>query len=133
MSAVGLLCSQYLGVPRDDPRMTEGKEVLFKNLPDNSARNCYSWYYATQVMHNLSGKDWDAWNRSMQKALLDCQVTEGCAAGSWDPAKPTRDVWGEAGGRLMVTSLSCLMLESYYRYLPVYDYQADGKEKKRTE
>jgi hypothetical protein len=40
--------------------------------------------------------------------------------GSWDPDKPTRDAWSEPGGRLMVTSLSTLTLEVYYRYLPLY-------------
>ena len=46
--------------------------------------------------------------------------SSGCAAGSWDPAKPVDDPWGSQGGRLMVTSLSCLTLEVYYRYLPLY-------------
>ena len=31
-----------------------------------------------------------------------------------------------AGGRIMVTSLNCLTLEIYYRYLPLY--QMDGKK-----
>ena len=35
--------------------------------------------------------------------------------GSWSPAK---DVDGLAGGRLMITSLSVLTLEVYYRRLP---------------
>ena len=37
-----------------------------------------------------------------------------------DPHKPTNDMWGDVGGRLMVTSLSALTLEIYYRYLPLY-------------
>ena len=41
-------------------------------------------------------------------------------AGSWDPHKPEPDAWGNQGGRLMVTSLSALTLEVYYRYLPIY-------------
>ena len=50
--------------------------------------------------------------------ILRC--TKGCATGSWDPDKPAKDAWAEPGGRLMVTSLSALTLEVYYRYLPLY-------------
>jgi hypothetical protein len=76
---------------------------------------------ASQTLRNLGGQEWQTWNEQIQKALLDSQVKEdGCAAGSWDPAKPTYDSWGQQGGRLLITSLSCLTLEVYYRYAPVY-------------
>jgi hypothetical protein len=71
-------------------------------------------------MHNVPGPEWDAWNRQMRRILIDTQERSGCAAGSWDPARPVDDPWGNQGGRLMVTSLSCLTLEVYYRYLPLY-------------
>ena len=34
--------------------------------------------------------------------------------------KPSKDAWGDAGGRVMMTSLAALTLEVYYRYLPLY-------------
>jgi hypothetical protein len=71
-------------------------------------------------MHNMADKDWDAWNRKMRKILVASQAREGCATGSWDPDKPSRDAWGPQGGRIMMTSLACLTLEVYYRYLPLY-------------
>jgi hypothetical protein len=37
--------------------------------------------------------------------------------GSWDPRA---DAWGTQGGRVMITSLSMLTLEVYYRHLPLY-------------
>jgi hypothetical protein len=37
--------------------------------------------------------------------------------GSWSPAG---DAHAGAGGRLMITSLSVLTLEVYYRHLPLY-------------
>ena len=131
MSSVGLLCSQYLGMQRQDPAMTEGVAFLMANMPDVNKRNTYYWYYATQVMHNVPGYDWDAWNRKMRKILIDTQVRKGCAEGSWDPAVPAKDTWGEHGGRIMMTSLSCLTLEVYYRYLPLY--KLDGQEAKKAE
>lgn len=120
MTAVGLLCSQYLGAHRDDPKMVSGSAYLMQHPPGTGGRNLYYWYYATQVMHNLAGPDWDTWNRKMRRVLIDSQDKEGCAAGSWDPAKPGNDAWGDQGGRVMMTSLAALTLEVYYRYLPLY-------------
>jgi hypothetical protein len=95
------------------------------NMPDPKDRNCYYWYYATQVMHNLPGPEWDRWNREMRRVLLDTISKEGCSEGSWDPNRPTPDRWAEQGGRLMFTSIAILTLEVYYRYLPLY--QLDGR------
>jgi hypothetical protein len=124
LSAVGILCSQYLGAKVDSPVVTGGVKLLMAHTPDKAKNNCYYYYYATQVMHNVPGSDWDAWNRIMRKQLIESQEKQGCASGSWNP---TGDQWGkEAGGRIMVTSLNCLTLEIYYRYLPLY--QMDGKK-----
>jgi hypothetical protein len=131
MTSVGLLCSQYLGAKRDGASIQEGMAYLLNNLANPERRNCYYWYYATQVMHNLPGPEWDTWNRQMKRVLLDSQAKEGCAAGSWDPAKPTADAWGDPGGRIMVTSLCCLTLEVYYRYLPLY--RLDTQEMTETD
>jgi hypothetical protein len=127
MTAVGLLCNQYMGTKRDSPLMKEGVDTLMHNLPARETRSIYYWYYATQVMHNLPGSQWDDWNRRMRKILIESQVKEGCAAGSWDPERPYPDPWGGAGGRMMMTSLSCLTLEVYYRYLPLYQLDDRGQ------
>jgi hypothetical protein len=120
MTAVGMLCRQYMGVDPKDAALLEGKRALLENLPDRSARDTYYWYYATMVLHNFGDADWDAWNRRMRRTLIETQVKEGCATGSWDPAKPTADKWGQDGGRLMTTSFSAMTLEVYYRYLPLF-------------
>jgi hypothetical protein len=121
MTAVGMLCRQYMGVDPKDPGILEGKRSLLEHLPDNNlGRDTYYWYYATQAMHNFMDRDWDTWNRTMRRALIETQVKQGCATGSWDPDKPTPDTWGKQGGRLMTTSLSALSLEVYYRYLPLF-------------
>ena len=99
MSAVGLLCRQYLHTKREDPMMVDGIKYLMNNMPDERMHNIYYWYYATQVMHNYTGYDWDAWNRVMRKLLIHTQTraTGSCANGSWDPDNPARDAWGVAG------------------------------------
>jgi hypothetical protein len=126
MSAVGLLCTQYAGAPRNDPQIQGGMAYLMAHMPNPAQRNIYYWYYGTQVMHNLPGYEWDNWNRKMRKILIESQATKGCAAGSWDPDAPTKDAWGAQGGRIMMTSLSCLTLEVYYRYLPLYKLDEKG-------
>jgi hypothetical protein len=125
MTSVGLLCRQYLGAKRDDPRLTGGVTYLMGHMPDEAFPNIYYWYYATQVMHNMYGTEWDQWNRKIRNLLVDSQVrnSQACANGSWDSEK---DAWGRRGGRLMQTSLSCLTLEVYYRYLPLFKTEPGG-------
>jgi hypothetical protein len=120
-TAIGMLCTQYLGIDPKDPAMLEGKQYLLENLPDDQLmRNTYYWYYATLVMHNFGGSEWDAWNRKMRRILILSQEKQGCATGSWDPLEPTLDIWGEKGGRLMTTAFDTLTLEVYYRSMPLF-------------
>jgi hypothetical protein len=125
-TAVGMLCQQYMGMKRDDPAMLEGTKLLLKAMPDNKRRNIYLWYYATQVLHNMPGTDWDNWNRAMRRALIETQTRDGCATGSWDPFLGGKDMSNEAGGRLYMTSLATLSLEVYYRYLPLYKLDTES-------
>jgi len=113
MTSVGVLATQYLGAPRNDPRIIEGMNYFLANMPNPKVRNCYYWYYATQVMHNLPGPEWDTWNRNARKHLISTQIKEDCAAGSWAPT-------GHSAGPVMSTSIHALTLEVYYRYLPIY-------------
>ena len=110
--------------------MIEGKEYLRAHPPensDNAIRDTYYWYYATQVMFNLGGPEWDQWNRTMRRMLIETQCQDGCAMGSWDPERPTPDIWGMKGGRMVTTTLSTLTLEVYYRYLPLYRWAAAAR------
>ena len=128
MTSVGLLSKQFLGAKRTDPAMQEGMQYMMKNLPGEGARNSYYFYYATQVMHNLPGREWDEWNRAMRKYLIDTQVKKECAAGSWDPELPNKDTWADEGGRLLITSINTLNLEVYYRFLPLYQLDKTGEQ-----
>lgn len=129
MTAVGMLCRQYMGQDARDAGMLESKECLMENPPNSSmTRNCYYWYYATLAMHNFADAEWDTWNRQMRGVLIDSQEREGCAEGSWDPERPTIDVQGQKGGRLMMTSFNALTLEVYYRYLPLFKTESPAPE-----
>jgi hypothetical protein len=123
MTAEALLCRQYLGWDRDDPRLVAGLEWITspENLVDfNRNRDVYTWYYATQAAHHMEGDYWKRWNAVMRQALPEQQVKHGRENGSWDPNQPTMDQWAPHGGRLYVTCLSLYMLEVYYRHLPLY-------------
>ncbi len=116
MTAQGLLCLQYLGARRDDPRMRAGTDFLLRNLPRPEADTSYYWYHATQVMYHMQGKHWKAWNEKLRDLLVSTQDGRGTLAGSWKPADPRE----KPGGRLYATALRLLMLEVYYRHLPLY-------------
>ena len=120
MTAVALRSQQSLGVERNNPMMVDGTQYLMRNMPDATIHNVYYWYYATQVMHNYSGSEWDTWNRAMRNILTSTQVIRGCAAGSWDPESPSKDAWAGPGGRIYVTSLATLILEMENTQLQIY-------------
>jgi hypothetical protein len=121
MTAVGVLVTQHLGNPKDDPANTGGIAYLMENVPEVKSQNVYYWYYATQATFNMCDPNWEAWNRKLRSLLLKTQRKTDCAAGSWDPGVPVPDKFDSHGGRVMTTSLSLLCLEIYYRYLPLYD------------
>jgi Squalene-hopene cyclase C-terminal domain/Prenyltransferase and squalene oxidase repeat len=132
MTAEALLCRQILGWERDYPPMLQGAGHVAAHLEESQERNIYYWYYATQLLHNLQGKEWVRWNKRVRDGLVSMQVGgKGCDRGSWDPLNPQPDAWGTSAGRLYVTSLSLLTLEVYYRYLPLYrarDEKLEGDE-----
>ncbi|MDA1232976.1 MAG: terpene cyclase/mutase family protein, partial [Planctomycetota bacterium] len=120
MTAEGLLMRQYLGAKRNDAQLIAGANFLQTRLPDFGQRDSYYWYYATQVMFHMQGEHWNAWNSNLRDTLVESQTKDGAFSGSWDPARPTPEKWANSGGRHYVTCLNLLMLEVYYRHLPLY-------------
>ncbi len=130
MSAVGLLCRQYLqNWGSQNLKMIKGVEKNLEVLPPGRSKNIYYYYYATQVLHHFGGDSWKKWNDKMRSNLVQTQeknATPGSdVQGSWSSVG---DGHGAAGGRLMITSLSLLTLEVYYRHLPLY-YRDMGEKR----
>jgi hypothetical protein len=123
ISAEGLLCRQYLGWRPRDRRLAAGLELLLAAKPFDweKDKDVYAWYYITQVAHHTGGDPWRRWNDRMTAVLPAAQVQKNAEAGSWDPAL---DKWGHIGGRLFTTCFCTLMLEVYYRHLPLYADEA---------
>ncbi len=122
MTAEGLLCLQFMGAERNSPRMRAGADFLMNYLPKPDQKNTsYYWYYGTQVMYHMQGPYWDAWNEKLRDELVKSQLNSGQLAGTWH----SRDNWENTGGRLYATSMKLLMLEVYYRHLPLYEQLED--------
>ncbi|MGI9515661.1 MAG: prenyltransferase/squalene oxidase repeat-containing protein [Pirellulaceae bacterium] len=137
VTSVGLLSQMYLGWTKDNPALTAGVKWIGERGPhvgdwkpdmmslseaEKPRFRCgmYYNYYATQLMRQYGGEKWDKWNLEMRDFLIATQATEGAAKGSWFFQDPDEGGYIH-GGRLYATTLACMTLEVYYRYLPLYD------------
>jgi hypothetical protein len=116
LTAVGLLCRMYLGWKKDHPALKNGVAYLARTGP---TPDLYYDYYATQIMHHMEGDVWIAWNTKMKAMLLKAQSTKDHEAGSWHEGVD-QGHGADAAGRLYCTSLATMILEVYYRHLPIY-------------
>ena len=139
MTAIGMLCRQYMGVNPRNPGLLKGVEIMKKIHPGVSPANynMYQIYYATQVMHHMGGEAWDFWNLGPEvggvrkngvRDILIAKQVQGAdpkkimLSGSWDALGAHAD----AGGRIMATSMALLTMEVYYRHLPLYRREMGG-------
>ena len=115
LTSIGLLGQMYMGWKPDNPALIKGTDFLSKTGPQ--VGNLYYSYYATQVMHHVGGEKWDRWNKKLRDDLVKAQSTDGHEKGSW-----TNTGGGHllSGGRLSSTAFATMILEVYYRHLPLY-------------
>jgi len=117
MTAEALACRLLLRFPVTAEARREASELIVQNLPGSQPDNVYFWYYATLALFQLQDDYWRAWNQALKSRLLESQrAAYSSEPGSWDPD----GIWGGYGGRVYSTAMSCLCLEVYYRYLPMY-------------
>lgn len=121
-TAIGLLCRMYLGWKKDNPALERGAKQISAWGPSN---NYYYNYYATQVMRHWEGDIWKKWNGVMRDKLVNSQAKEGHETGSWFSGG---DHGAERGGRLYCTAMATMILEVYYRHLPIYRKQSTEEE-----
>jgi hypothetical protein len=122
-TAIGLLSRIYLGWKKDNAALKRGVEWIADEGP--SEGNMYYNYYAAQVMRHWGGEECSKWNRQIRDFLADCQATEGHEAGSW--YFHSGDLGAQRGGRLYCTAMATMILEVYYRHLPIYRKQEDSE------
>ncbi|MHB0954763.1 MAG: prenyltransferase/squalene oxidase repeat-containing protein [Pirellulaceae bacterium] len=114
-TAIGLLIRMYTGWEHYDPRLQRGVAFLAKEGP--SKTDMYFNYYATQVLHHYGGPAWTDWNEAMRDYLVRTQTATGHERGSWF----FLDQHGVKGGRLYTTAMCTMILEVYYRHMPLYE------------
>lgn len=114
-TGVGILCRMYLGWKKDHPGIERAVEFFDKTGP--SKGNMYYNYYATQIMRHYEGEKWDKWNKVMRDFLVESQEKAGHPTGSWTFKG---DHGSERGGRVYCTSMATMILEVYYRHMPIY-------------
>ena len=124
LTAAGLLCRMYLGWKKDHPALNRGLDRIAKMGPND---NLYYGYYGTQVMHHVEGDRWVAWNSKMRDMLVKAQAKQGHEQGSWYEGFEAGH-GPEVGGRIYTTSLATMILEVYYRHLPIYRNQSVNEE-----
>ncbi len=135
MTAEGMFIQQILGASPPEARQIESAQYLIKNLPVEKAApdrkgkrkrrggtNLYYWYYGCLAMYQQQGPMWTEWNDAVKPLLLDLQAKSGPNAGTWEPG-----AWRQSG-RVVGTAFATLSLEVYYRYLPMYNTEWQGKK-----
>jgi hypothetical protein len=134
MTAVGTLMRLHTGWTASDPRVQQSARALAAIRPTygtakEKTRDCYLWYYASQVLVHTGGEEWTEWYDQLAATLEQSQERQGPAAGSWNPLGVVPDRWGQYGGRIYVTALHLLALEVPDRRLPTYGSPEDAAKR----
>lgn len=136
MQGVGTLCLQLLGEGSSIEARTvlDAIEKKIRVVWDDSksyqthSTPVYNWYYLTQAMFHAGRSKWSNWNKMFTDIVLANQKSDG----HWDsPGKATWMEKNDKTGQMekktraeydpwYATTLCCLSLQVYYRYLPTY-------------
>jgi hypothetical protein len=124
LTGVGVLCT-YFWKQAKDKSVKDGIEQMLRQAEDKEpvkykapSADLYAWYYNTQACLMFGGSAWSKWNRMFQDEIADAQSADG----SWPKTGgPGRHKENDASimGQTYRTTLCILMLEVFYRYMPV--------------
>ncbi len=119
MTAVGILCVQFLGHGEDERVTTALRWLRDQKIEWDTLGGwaMYFLYYATQAMFQGGEPFWPKWNDQMRTMLLDRQAADG----HWPLPPKSGEVQSLEKTPVYATALGALMLETYYRYLPMYE------------
>ncbi|HUT37124.1 MAG TPA: prenyltransferase/squalene oxidase repeat-containing protein [Planctomycetota bacterium] len=132
MTAIGMFCRQLFGDETAGPEIRAAADWLLKRAAKAKdgkegmhqlAQDFYFTHHSCLAMYQMGGRYWTTWNALFRDAVAKAQVQEEADAqgrplrGSWDPAK---HAFGQAGGRVYITAMAVMCLETYYRYAPFY-------------
>jgi hypothetical protein len=136
IQGAGTLCLQLLGEGecQEVRKAADYIHVTEKAVWDDTAEYpshstpVYNWYYITQAMFHAGRNKWNDWNKLFTDTVVNHQKPDG----HWDsPGKAKWQQKNETSGKMedvvkaeydpwYATTLCCLSLQVYYRYLPTY-------------
>lgn len=126
LDGIGCLCLQLLG----EPRAPEIQQILPRLLNvetrfrSGNANSSYTWYYITQAMFHAGGQWWAEWNMRLRDQIVQNQDEDGSwsspGSTAWQDNMTANKVKGK-DAKVYHTTLMCLTLEVYYRFLPTYN------------
>ena len=125
-TAIGLLCRMYTGWDKSHPGIQAGVKNLVQ-IGVNK-KDIYYNYYAAQVLRHFGGPDWDKYNVELRDWLVQGQSTTTGSVGSWHFPDSQSHRGPLEGGRLASTSFATMILEVYYRHMPLYANNASEED-----
>ena len=133
---IGVLGLQVLNAGRAKEIHAPLKAMLIKDTKKLNWNNdeplpLYSWYYMTQAMFNAGGQYWVSWRNRFQSTLIKNQHRDGY----WDhpPNSQYSAAVNPGISKVFNTSLGCLMLTVFYRYLPMYKQTYENAAKPKED
>ena len=117
-SAIGLLCRMYSGWDKTHPSIVTGVANLSRY--GVLKEDIYYDYYAAQVLRHYGGEPWDKFNNELRDWLVEAQSQRGDYKGSWHFPDSRGHRGPLEGGRLASTCFATMILEVYYRHMPLY-------------
>jgi len=127
MTAVGILCAQFLG-HGDDERVDGALKWVSEQKMEWETLDgfaMYYLYYGSQAMFQGGEQFWPKWNEQMREMLIKNQNSDG----HWEPPPRSTEVPNLGKTPVYATALGALTLETYYRFLPMYEVL---KKQKKT-
>ncbi len=155
MTSVGTLSLQLLNAGKSPGAVkglkwienSNGGKFMDCGWKDNSKSSwaLYTWYYQTQAIFQGDGGKGDAWKkwneRFLKGALVKEQEKDGHWSSPYEKYGESKNGQGHGEGtgsvfknssldlNIYSTSMCCLMLEVYYKYLPTFKIaSAEGKK-----
>ena len=127
MTGVGVLCQQFIG-NGGDHRVRSALDYLREQKVDWDKTSgdyvLYGWYYITQAMFQGGGSYWQYWNHEIRDVMVRNQQEDG----RWlPPPNSTVETKDLGATPAYSTALGALILEVYYRYLPIYQLIDQGE------
>jgi len=126
---VGILSMMFLGGGDSKEArgaIREASNTVKCDWNKASEGSSYMWYYITQAMFQGGGSYWVGWNREFRDTLLKNQMPDGhwTVPGSREDVPKADAKWKQVANPkdspVYHTTMLCMMLEVYYRFLPTF-------------